>query len=211
MISIASRRTLELSQSRSVCYPMGMVERKRIIDLRNQDGVFRAPAPQSDTRVPAIRRTQAPATLLAWSAQEYEHRERQAHWWLWPGGGALALTLLGILIHSYFFVAFVALAFAVIVMYDRRLPREIAFRVTREGVMVGRALHRFTDIKSFCIFDTVAPYELSLEVDRITAPYLRLPLGAMHPNKIRAVLSDYLPEVQHKEFMSDHFARALGF
>ena len=149
--------------------------------------------------------------LLAWSAYEYEHAPRHPHWWIWPGGGALALIILGILIHSYFFVAFVVLAFAVVVMYGRRAPREIHFSVTREGVIAGRTLHRFADIKSFCIFDTAAPYEVSLEVDRITAPYLRLPLGELHPNKIRAVLRDYLPEEQHKEFMSDHFARALGF
>lgn len=130
---------------------------------------------------------------------------------MWPGAGALALVLLGILIHSYFFVAFVGLAFAVVIMYGHRAPREINFSVTREGVIAGRTLHCFADIKSFCIFDTITPYEVSLEVDRITAPYLRLPLGDIHPNKIRAVLSDYIPEEQHKEFLSDHFARALGF
>ncbi len=203
------------------CYTLRMAEQKRIIDLRqhhHEQGEETAPRPvgarkQNPQPLPSV--TPAPdtrsAVLLSWSAHEYEHRERHPHWWLWPGGGALAFAILGILIHSYFFVAFVGLAFIVIVMYGRRPPREIDFRVTREGVVAGRALHRFADIKSFCIFDAVEPSELSLEVDRITAPYLRLPLGELHPNKIRAVLSDFLPEEQHKEFMSDHFARALGF
>lgn len=196
-----------------------MVERKRIIDLRNQERP--APRPRLDAEdrqraIPIRAANQQGANvprkiLLAWSAHEYEHAERHPHWWLWPGGGALGLAILGILIHSYFFVAFVALAFIVIVMYGRRPPHEIAMSITREGVLVGRVLHRFTDIKSFCIFDAVEPYELSLEVDRITLPYLRVPLGDLHPNKIRAVLSDFLPEEQHKEFMSDHFARAIGF
>lgn len=177
-----------------------MTERRKIIDLRDQDRTARIARPDAPQKA-----------LLAWSAAEYEHRERQAHWWLLPGAGSLAFIIIGILIHSYFFVAFVTLAFAVVVMYGHRPPREIAFQITREGVSVGRALHRFADIKSFCIFDAVAPYEVSLEVDRITAPYLRLPLGDLHSNKIRAVLSDFLPEEQHKEFMSDHFARALGF
>ena len=203
-----------------------MIEQKRTIDLRKQRNKAygqstpvprqrergaqslppSAPAPRSDADA-----DERSVVLLAWSAHEYEHRERHPYWWLWPGAGALALILLGILIHSYFFVAFVALAFAVVMMYGHRPPREIHFSVTREGIMVGSAIHRFTDIKSFCIFDTLAPYEISLEIDRITAPYLRLPLGDLHPNKIRAVVSDYIPEEQHKEFMSDHFARALGF
>ncbi len=201
------------------CYGQCMVERKRTIDLRNQERPAPRARPDAEDRehsIPVRTASENPKDaigkiLLAWSAHEYEHTERHPHWWLWPGGGALALAILGILIHSYFFVAFVALAFIVVVMYGRRPPHEIDFSVTREGVFVGRALHRFADIKSFCIFDAVEPSELSLEVDRITLPYLRVPLGDLHPNKIRAVLSDFLPEEQHKEFMSDHFARAIGF
>jgi hypothetical protein len=52
---------------------------------------------------------------------------------------------------------------------------------------------------------------VSLEVDHITSPYLRLPLGDLHPNKIRAVLSDFLSEEQHRESMTDHLTRILGF
>jgi len=196
-----------------------MVERKGIIDLRHRErarpgATIRAPDRERAIPIRTANQDTENAsrnTLIAWSALEYEHRDRHPHWWLWPGGGALALALLGILIHSYFFVAFVALAFTVVVMYGRRPPREIDFRVTREGVFAERTLHRFADITSFCIFDATEPYELSLETDHITSPYLRLPLGDLHPNRIRAVLSDYVPEEKHKEFMSDHFARALGF
>jgi len=212
----------EISKTPLLCYPLRMAEQKRIIDLRSKEAVGYSresvPLQPRERRAQALqapttdrRRDERSAVLLSWSAPEYEHRARHPHWWLWPGGGALAFVLLGILIHSYFFVAFVVLAFIVVLMYGRRAPRTMDFSVTREGMMVGRGLHRFTDIKSFWIFDAAEPYELSLEIDRITAPYLRLPLGELHPNKIRAVLSDFLPEEQHKEFMSDHFARALGF
>lgn len=201
-----------------------MAGRKKTIDLRAHAGASRASrsvgsghSPDREQFIPIhtsaseSRKDTAEKILIAWSAPEYEHPDRHPHWWLWPGSVALALALLGILIHSYFFVAFITLAFAVVLMYGHRPPREINFRVTREGIFVERTLHRFGDITSFCIFDAVAPYELSLETDRITSPYLRVPLGDLHPNKIRVVLSDYLPEEKHKEFMSDHFARAIGF
>lgn len=149
--------------------------------------------------------------LIAWSALEYEEQERHPYWFLIPGAAALILILIGILIQSYFFVAFVTLAFIVVVMYGNRSPRHMEFSVTKEGVFVGNTLHPFSYIKSFWIFDAMEPTELSLEVDRITMPYLRLPLGELHPNKIRAVLSDFLPEDKHKEFVSDQIARSFGF
>jgi hypothetical protein len=184
-----------------------MEGKNRVSDMRNRERG--APADARDLRQSGPQ--ERGRAIISWSAHEYEYRERHPHWWLWPGGAALALALLGILIHSYFFVAFVALSFAVVIMYGHRKPREMDFAVTREGVIAGRALHRFADIKSFCIFDATAPYEVSLEVDHITSPYLRLPLGDLHPNKIRAVLSDFLSEEQHRESMTDHLTRILGF
>lgn len=196
---------------------------ERVIDLRHGERLARAPRPGVPSRHPdrehsiplrTIREDGKSAprkVLISWSALEYERPERHPHWFLVPGAAALALVLIGILIQSYFFVAFVTLAFIVILMYGNRTPRQIDFSVTKEGVAVGATLHPFSSVKSFWIFDAAEPHELSLEVDRITMPYLRLPLGELHPNKIRAVLSDFLPEDKHKEFVSDQIARSFGF
>lgn len=197
--------------------------RERTIDLRHPDQAHSARRPGAlsqhqnqgqNTPVHTVNqngKSEQSKALIAWSALEYEAHERRQYWFLWPAGAALTLVILGILIQNYFFVAFIALAFVVVIMYARRPPREIQFAVSHEGVLVGHTLHRFSDMKSFCIFDAAEPYELSLEIDRITMPYLRLPLGDTHPNRIRAVLSDFLPEEKHKEFVSDQIARGLGF
>ena len=151
------------------------------------------------------------SSVISWSAPEYRHRERGPYWYLAPGGTALAFILLGILIQSYFFVAFVALAGAVVMIYAVRPPRTIAFRAAPEGIWAGRTLYKFSEIKSFWIFNSGGSHELSLEVDRIALPYQRLPLGDLHPNKIRAMLSEYLPEREHRESVSDTIADALRF
>lgn len=195
------------------------------IDLRQQNALRArqrearaheaSPAHDADPRNTATLDGKAEgedAILISWSAPEYEHPERKPNWFLYPGAGALLLVLIGILIHSYFFVALVVLAYSVILMYAYRTPRDIEFLITHEGIYAGRALYRFSDIKTFWIFEAPSGgAELSLEIDRITMPYLSLPLGELHPNKIRAVLSDFLPEEKHKEFLSDHLARGLGF
>lgn len=189
---------------------------KRIIDLRNSDTSSRTPPSSAyDERQERTIPISAPApekeVLLQWSAPEYRMPELMPYWYVWPGAVALAFAVLGIAVQSFFFVAFVVLAFIVVVMYAKRQPRQIQCAISSKGIFIGRAFHNFSDIKSFAIFDAEAAPELSLEVDRISTPYVRVPLGDMHPNRVRAILTDFLPEEKHKDFLTDQIARSFGF
>lgn len=190
--------------------------RKRIIDLRDSSATPRnlpsslhaeGPGRAIETAVLASEKN----VLLQWSAPEYETLKLMPYWFVWPGTAALAFIILGIAVQSFFFVAFVVLAFIVVVMYAQRPPRQIQCTVSPKGIFIGRAFHNFSDIKSFAIFDAETAPELSLEVDRISTPYVRVPLGDMHPNRVRAILTDFLPEEKHKDFLTDQIARSFGF
>ncbi len=191
---------------------------ERTIDLRNQPlsppGPYLPPAPPQRKKNPPASGGAQPSGkkyLLQWSALEYAPRERGPYWFLPPSAVALAFVIFGILIQSWFFTAFVILALFVILLYARRAPREYRFAVAKEGVYIGNTLHRFSELKSFWIIETVQPPELSLETTRRLHPYLHLPLGDLHPNKIKSVLSGLLPEQEHKEFFTDQIARSIGF
>jgi len=190
--------------------------RKHIIDLRGLDAASHTPPSSLDqegqSRAISIAAPMPEkSVLLMWSAPEYETLKLVPYWFIWPGAATLALIILGIAIQSFFFVAFCVLAFAVIVMYVKRAPREIQCVVNPKGISVGRTFHDFSGIKSFAIFDAEELPELSLEVDRISTPYIRVPLGDMHPNRVRAVLADFLPEEKHQDSLTDQIARSFGF
>lgn len=172
---------------------------ERIIDLRNN--VRERPAASTPPQLETIE----------WTCKEHEAQERGPYWFLGPGAIALALIIFGVFAHSYFFIAFVALAFLVILMYAHRPPREIAFRISRDGVDAGNTHYAFTELKSFWIFENVAPKELSLETTKLLTPYLRIPLGDQKPETIGRLISRFLPEEEHKEFISDQIARSIGF
>ena len=172
------------------------------IDLRTKSFAATAGAPP---------RQDAQPEAIEWSALEHEHRERSPYWFTGPGIVALAFVIFGIFAHSYFFIAFIVLAYGVLVAYAHRPPREIAFRIAGGGVTVGAAHHPFSELKSFWIFNAPDHKELSLETTRLLSPYLRLPLGDMDPDRVGHAISRYLPEEEHKEFISDQIARSLGF
>lgn len=176
------------------------------IDLR------RAPSPGHAT-LPAGRGVlqDAAPEEVTWSALEHEDRERGPYWFLVPGIIALALVIFGIFARSWFFVAFVGLAYAVLVAYAHRPPRRMEFRVAGDGVFVGNAHHPYAELKSFWIFDAPDRKELSVETTKILMPYLRLPLGDADPERVGRAIARFLPEEEHKEFISDQIARSLGF
>lgn len=149
---------------------------------------------------------------MEWTAHEYPHVERGQYWWLMPSAGALICIIFGIIVHSYLFVGFVVLSLGVVLLYIRRQPREHRFAISREGVYIGGTRHRFAELTSFWIFDHLDHPELSLETrtGRLF-PHIHIPLGDIHPNRIRRVLSDFLPEEEHKELFTDQIARSIGF
>lgn len=153
-----------------------------------------------------------PATQssIEWKAYEYEKRARGPYWILFPGGIAVLLIVIGILAQSYFFIALTALAFIVLMMYEKKGPQKLQFSISSAGIGIGRRIYPYTDLKSFWIFNHPDIKELSLETARTLTPYIRIPLGETDPEKIRGLLSRYLSETEHKEFATDQLARSIG-
>lgn len=155
------------------------------------------------------KKRMAPHTI-EWSAAEYEMRERSPYWFFAVSGISLAFILFGIFTRNYFFIAFIALACIVTFLYTKKAPQMIRCAVTRDGIFINHRRHEFSRLKSFCIFERPDFHALSLETDKALSPFLHVPLGHIDIQKLKNVLSQYLPEEDHKEFISDQIARNIG-
>jgi hypothetical protein len=148
---------------------------------------------------------------ISWAAYEYEKRAYGKYWYIKMGVIVSVLIVFSVLAKSYFFLAFVILAFTMLVVYSRREPRKISFTISAEGIFIGNRLQEFSNFKSFWIFNKQGIRELLLETGQMMQPYLHLPLGDADIKKIRKILISRLPEKEYQEPMLDQLARALGF
>jgi hypothetical protein len=205
------------AQFASVSYPFtspsGVTAR---VPEENQEGDFLAEQTEklreSLLAKEASPQQDFPAPHLSWLAFEHEYRPRSQFWFIGVGGIAVVLIILGVLTRSYFFVAFVALAFPFLVFFAKRPPREFEFAVFREGIEAGGKFHPLSDVESFWIFDYGGGRrEISLEMKRGIWAFLRFPLGDTDPSKVRLILRSLLPEKEHEVSMTDAVARLLGF
>src|SRR3989344_4378505 len=180
----------------------------RVIDLRKKanpaEWEERAPS------LPAIPdRVREDTVRIEWSAHEYEPKERSRGWFFFWGGIVLLFDLFGIVAKSYFFIMFVVRAFGVFVMYERKGSRETSFSVTSDGVAVGRVFYKFSDLKSFWMFENEGEKDLSLETKKTLSPFVRLPLRGVDGERIKNFLKNFIPEEEQQEFITDKITRSL--
>lgn len=175
-----------------------------VIDLRKNKQILEA---EAGLKKPVLARPEE--ISFSWEAREYDHKTRSTTWHLFIGGIATALVIVGIFSQNYFFIIFVALAYAVFMMYEKKMPSKIGFSVSAEGVITGRTLYRFSELKSFWIFTDSEPRELSLETSKTLSPFLRLPLKDVDPKQIHQFLKNFLPEIEHKELITDQIEKSL--
>lgn len=196
---------------------------KNIVDLRNLNKRENTP-----TKIPSLssvspgedkpnnnKTNQGPPAgdkeIIRWQANEYEPKKHGQYWFLSVGVATTLLAIFGILIRSYFFVSFIALAFMVTVMYAQRKPSRVSFAISEEGIKVGRRFYGFSELKSFWVFEEKDGKDLSLETNKTLFPFVRFPLGGVETEKVRRTIGKFIPEKEHQEVITDQIARNIGF
>lgn len=146
---------------------------------------------------------------LSWTAPEYDLRAHGTYWYIGVGGVALLFVLFGIFAQSYFLSTLAALAYALIVVFTKRTPRQIHCVIRPEGLAIGKRRYRYSDFHSFCVMLHLGGNELSLEMHRNFSPFLRVPIGDMDPYILRAALLPYIQEEEHQDSLWDQISRAI--
>lgn len=149
--------------------------------------------------------------LLRWRAPEYEKYERGRKWYLYA-----ALVLLAIIAYAiYTDSPVMAITFVLIgvvgYIFLNRDPQTIDFAVTRDGIIAGRELYDFDNVKSFWIF--YEPHDIkviSLHTKSALMPFVHIPIHNEDPVEIRSVLLEYIQEVKQDPSLVDTFERLLG-
>ena len=181
---------------------------ERVINLQNKKTVQQSEQ-EKERAFPKTSETNV--DKITWTAEEYASLTNAPQWFIAAGVGVLALAIVGILMKSFLFSAFIILAFMVNVLYKKRAPRILTFTIDTQGVLMGTKLYAFSQLKSFWIFERPLGHELSLETSKPLTPFIRVSLGEADSNEVRTFLKNFIPEEIHKEFLLEHIAERLGF
>jgi hypothetical protein len=149
--------------------------------------------------------------LLHWRAPEYEKYEKSRQWYLY-----VSLILLAVIAYAvYTDSPVMAITFILIgvvgYIFINRAPQVIDFAVTQEGIIIGREIYDFENIKSFWIF--YEPHDIkvvSLHIKNKLMPYIHIPIHEENPIEIRRLLLKYIPEEKQDPSLMDILERLIG-
>lgn len=193
----------------------------RIIDLKNHTKKSATDSPESSDQKTAIL---SPPR----SPSETENYGTRTRIIAWSGQLRLRPNVSAIITASAIFFAIAALVqifqkniittvfFALIgfiILMNIKRGQEIGrFEINPAGVKINDKTHNYGEIKSFWIeYDPeLGIQELSLQLKKWYAPYLKIPIYGQNPVQFRLALLEFLPEVEHKDSLVEIISRKLG-
>lgn len=180
---------------------------RRIIDLRKKI----APIPEAGAK-PPTEEAQGSFNSISWSGPLTNHEPDMRVVWVVTVTLFALAALVQIYQRNIITTVFFGLLGVMILVQARRKPTTGQVKIGASGIKINDQTHEYRDLKSFWV--DYQPYqgikELSLQSKRWYMPYIKIPIGDQNPVKIRAILIQYIPEVEHQETLADAIGRRLG-
>ena len=148
--------------------------------------------------------------LSSWESPEFEVFERDKKWYL-----VIISFLVAVITYAIFSDnPIMAITFILIgivgYIYIQKEPRILNFMITQKGIVAGKELYPFENLKSFWIFYEPGDIKvISFFSNAFLAPYIQIPLGKQNPVEIRKIILKFLPEKREEPSLSDLFQRLL--
>jgi hypothetical protein len=89
-------------------------------------------------------------------------------------------------------------------------PRILDFMITYDGIVTGRELYEYDNLRSFWIFyQPEGKKVISLHTMSTLVPFVHVPIDEEDPVHLRELLLHFLPEEKHEEGLVELFERIL--
>lgn len=148
---------------------------------------------------------------LSWSAPEFDMVEQNKKRLSYA-----ALVLLAIIIYATFtnnpIMAIVFVLIGIVAyMHLNKEPRILNFQIVPEGILAGKEIYEFENIRSFWIFyDPEYKKVISLHIKSYLTPFVHIPINKEDPVEIRRILLEYIPEIKQEHNAAELLERFLG-
>jgi len=148
--------------------------------------------------------------LVHWQAPEFEIYEQDQKWLTYIGLVLVIIIGYAIWDNSLIMAITFVLIGVVGYIYIEKAPRTLDFMVTHDGVVAGREIFEYENIKSFWIFyEPEGQKVISLHMNGGILPYVHIPIHDQNPVHIRESLLLNLHEIKQGHNFVDTLERFL--
>jgi hypothetical protein len=148
---------------------------------------------------------------IAWSALEYEEKERHPDWFWALGVIIFASSVTSIIFGNYFFAILLIVGGLLLGFFAIKKPDLIFYELNEKGLQIKDRIYPFENIKSFWVQKEKTP-TLFIRSERLLLPIISVPIEENLIEKIHSLmLVKNIPEEEMKEHPSEKIMESLGF
>lgn len=142
-----------------------------------------------------------PLLLAEWVFPETENHKKGKGWYFKALILFFALLIYAIVTANFLFAAIIVMISFIYAFSSFDKPLGVRFRISEDGIRVGRKFYKFSELRSFWIIYEPRENVKNLYFDFTSRikPTLTIPLKEENPLRVRDILLDYLPEDVEKE------------
>jgi len=138
-------------------------------------------------------------THIEWAVPEYEQYSRGPYWYIIMSSLGIILVIYAVFTGNFLFALILILAGIIMFLQSHQVPRQIAFKVTETGIVLGRKFYSYNEFEEFYIFYNPPEVKmLFIQPISMMQPALRIPLLDQNPLEVKFALRQYISENTEK-------------
>jgi hypothetical protein len=153
---------------------------------------------------------QKESTLLSWEANEYHPYEHGWKWYLALVVASLAVIGFSIYTKDWFVIAIALILDIFIILYTRKKPENMEYRITQLGIYAGEHFYPYGGIHSFWLSLHDRERKLNIIFMKKYLPQLTILIDNADPLQVKTIMGKYIPEQENRtDSLIDILSRLL--
>ena len=155
---------------------------------------------------------------VSWKSPEFNFREKGINWHLWAILIGLALIGVSVWQKNFLFVAFVIIAWFVVIYWANKKPEIWKFELDENGIKMilpkgdFEKFHSYSEMSGFDIHEGGKDFKnLVFKMEAKLSPYLKVVFPGEKEKEIEEFLLKFLPREEYEASASDSFLELIGF
>jgi hypothetical protein len=148
-----------------------------------------------------------------WKAPEFKYYYKERSWYWLAGIFFGILFLIALYQKSIVIAIFWIIAGTTVMMWAKRLPKTIEFKITNDGVHFGKIrFFPYEELTGFAVKkDNEEAGELILKTTSKINPIVKINMFMQDETDIKDILKNFIDEVEYEESFFDVISDKIGF
>lgn len=148
---------------------------------------------------------------ISWTTVEYIHREKTTDWYWIVGIITVSIALISIILNNIIFAILILVSSFTLSLFASKKPETVSVEINHSGVTFGKTHYPYKHLDSFWVETREIQPKIILKSKKVFMHFIVIFIEDIEEERVREVLSQYLPEEEHHEPFLEKLLMYFGF